>query len=261
MSSEEINKLYQLKQIYIDNTKLYQLKKRIYIGNIKLDEIKKILSDIILDGHENDIIDLMINILNNSETNEEQKMNVIKKCIRKCLPCIFIPYISWPEMFVYNMYICSKIYFILNYEWKIYDISLFMLYFLYMIMHINIPYIKSIIIFIYSIVYDIVKSQIIKIFKEFKNQQINLGYIETFIMETIKNMSYKINHSCDIICCICTWIIVFTTPFFIILHSYNWLIIIICIVLHSKFIRKYTIISSFILIDLIYIYNILISSI
>ncbi len=167
--------------------KLYQLRKRIYIGNIELDEIKKILSNIKLDEHGN-IIDLMIDTLDNSEIDEEQKMNVIKKCICKYWPFKCIPRIIWPEMFVYNIYICSKIYFILNYEWKIYDISLFMLYFLYIIMNTNIPYIKSIIIFIYSIVYDIVKSQIIKIFKELKNQQVDLGYIETFIIETLKYM-------------------------------------------------------------------------
>ncbi len=100
----------------------------------------------------------------------------------------------------------------------------------------------------------------IKIFKELKNQQVNLDYFEILIIDGIKGMSYEINHVNDIICWIRIWIFVYIAPFFIILHPYHWLIIIICIVLYFKFINKYIIISSLTLIDTIYIHNLLIYS-
>ncbi len=63
--------------------KLYQLRKRIYIGNIKLDEIKKILLDIKLNGEEHDYVNQMVDILDNSEIDEEQKIDKIKEYLLK----------------------------------------------------------------------------------------------------------------------------------------------------------------------------------
>ncbi len=154
MSNVEITLEIKEKIERIENTikdPLFKIRKEIYSYNIKFDEIKNNIDEIKnkinmhFDYIEDDnplkyLLKFLIEIENiiDSDISKSEKINKLKFTIDFVSESIyFIPNFNYKYMFLYTFYICLKIYFILYYEFKLYDISFILIYIFTIFKYIN----------------------------------------------------------------------------------------------------------------------------